>query len=71
VSLQRVGLAYHGCGNHGDNYWTPRACRLAPRVQRQQEIEETGQAQTAEFPVISPHDMRHTCASLAISAGPT
>ena len=45
---------------------TVRAAMLA---QRQQEIEETGQAQTPEFPVISPHDLRHTCASLAISAG--
>jgi integrase len=43
--------------------------RAAMMVQRQQEIEETGQAQTPEFPVISPHDLRHTCASLAISAG--
>ncbi len=42
--------------------------RAAMMAQRQQEIEETGQAQTPEFPVISPHDLRHTCASLAISA---
>jgi integrase len=43
--------------------------RAAMMAQRQQEIEQTGQAQTPEFPVISPHDLRHTCASLAISAG--
>ena len=38
-------------------------------AQREHEIGQTGQAQTPEFPVISPHDLRHTCASLAISAG--
>jgi integrase len=39
--------------------------RAAMMAQRQQEIEQTGQAHTPEFPVISPHDLRHTCASLA------
>lgn len=34
-----------------------------------QETEETGEPQTPEFPIITPHDLRHTCASLAISAG--
>ena len=43
--------------------------RAAMAAQRQREIEETGEAQTPKFPVISPHDLRHTCASLAISAG--
>ena len=43
--------------------------RAATMAQRQQEIEETGQAQTPEFPVISPHDLRHTCASLATGEG--
>jgi integrase len=43
--------------------------RTAMKVQRQQEIEEIGEAQTPEFPVVRPHDLRHTCASLAISAG--
>lgn len=43
--------------------------RAAVMLQRQQEIEETGHPQTPEFPVIRPHDLRHTCASLAISAG--
>jgi hypothetical protein len=35
----------------------------------QKETEETGEAITPEFPVITPHELRHTCASLAISAG--
>ena len=30
---------------------------------------ETGKAITPMFPAITPHDLRHTCASLAISAG--
>lgn len=46
-----------------------RAVRTAAAEKRQQEIGETGEAQTPEFPVISPHDLRHTCASLAISEG--
>ncbi|MGH3634576.1 MAG: tyrosine-type recombinase/integrase [Mycobacterium sp.] len=43
--------------------------RAAMKAQRQQEIEETGEATTPEFPIITPHDLRHSCASLAISAG--
>lgn len=43
--------------------------RAAATAQRQKEIEESGEAITPEFPVITPHDLRHTCASLAISAG--
>ncbi|MDC9006475.1 tyrosine-type recombinase/integrase [Mycobacterium marinum] len=46
-----------------------KTVRAAAAAQRQAEIDETGQAQTPEFPVITPHDLRHTCASLAISAG--
>jgi integrase len=38
-------------------------------AKRQEEIEETGEAVTPEFPVITPHELRHTCASLAIKAG--
>jgi integrase len=38
-------------------------------VQRQQEVNETGPATTPEFPVITPHQLRHICASLAISTG--
>jgi integrase len=36
---------------------------------RQDEIKATGDAVTPEFPVITPHELRHTCASLAIKAG--
>lgn len=43
--------------------------RETVNAKRQQEVQLTGQAQTPEFPVITPHDLRHTCASLAISAG--
>jgi integrase len=46
-----------------------QAVRTATQVQRQEEINETGEAHTPEFPVICPHDLRHTCASMAISAG--
>lgn len=46
-----------------------RTVRDAAKAQRQQEVEATGQATTLEFPAITPHDLRHTCASLAISAG--
>jgi integrase len=32
-------------------------------AQGQHETKQTGQGQTPEFPVITPHDLRHTCAS--------
>jgi integrase len=41
----------------------------AANVKRQKEIAEKGEARTPEFPPITPHALRHTCASLAISAG--
>lgn len=37
--------------------------------QRQHEITETGRATTPETPTITPHDLRHTCASLLIASG--
>jgi integrase len=43
--------------------------RTAAAAQRQEETDETGEAVSPEFPVITPHELRHTCASLAISAG--
>jgi integrase len=43
--------------------------RTATDAQRQQEIAEAREAVTPEFPVITPHQLRHTCASLAIAAG--
>lgn len=41
----------------------------ATAAQRADEIAEAGDATTPEFPVVTPHQLRHTCASLAISAG--
>jgi integrase len=39
------------------------------RKAREEERARTGKATTPEFPKITPHDLRHTAASLAISAG--
>lgn len=39
------------------------------RAKRQQEIADDGEASTPDFPDVTPHDLRHTCASLSISAG--
>lgn len=56
--------------------WRPRV--LAPAVlsvksatdaQRAKERARVGSAVTPEFPLVTPHDLRHTAASLAISAG--
>ena len=43
--------------------------RTASIEQRTKEVAASGQASTPEFPVITPHDLRHTAASLAVSAG--
>ena len=44
--------------------------RAATEAQREKESDETAEeAVTPVFPVITPHDLRDTCASLAISAG--
>ncbi|WP_231997974.1 site-specific integrase [Mycobacterium sp. 1165196.3] len=40
----------------------------AAKAKRTEEA-ENGKPTTPEFPIISPHSLRHTCASLAISAG--
>jgi integrase len=45
------------------------AVQAAVIEQRAKEVAATGQASTPEFPTITPHDLRHTAASLAISAG--
>jgi integrase len=42
---------------------------LTLTFQRAKEVAKTGEATTPEFPTITPHDLRHTAASLAISAG--
>jgi integrase len=46
-----------------------QAVRATVKALRQQEMERTGHAQTPECPIVTPHELRHTCASLAISAG--
>jgi len=46
-----------------------KTAQAATKVKRRQEIAAVGEATTPEFPTITPHDLRHTCASLAISAG--
>jgi integrase len=46
-----------------------KTAQAATKARRQQEIATVGEATTPEFPTITPHDLRHTCASLAISAG--
>jgi integrase len=43
--------------------------REAAKAKRQQEIADNGEAVTLDLPAITPHALRHTCASLAISAG--
>ena len=46
-----------------------QAVQRAATEQRAQELATTGVATTPEFPTVSPHDLRHTAASLAVSAG--
>ena len=43
--------------------------QAAAKAKRQQEIVDNGEAITPDFPYITPQYLRHTCASLAISAG--
>ncbi|MGV0796180.1 site-specific integrase [Mycolicibacterium elephantis] len=45
------------------------AVKTAAIAQRAKEVTATGTATTPEFPTITPHDLRHTAASLAVSAG--
>ncbi len=46
-----------------------RTVQAAVIAQRAKELAATGVAITPEFPTITPHDLRHTAASLAVSAG--
>lgn len=41
----------------------------AALAQRQAELEESGEPVTPEFPLLVPHELRHSCASLAIAGG--
>ncbi len=43
--------------------------QAADNAERQREIADNGEATTPHFPHVTPHDLRHTCASLAISSG--
>ncbi|AID58872.1 integrase [Mycobacterium phage Gaia] len=58
---------------HGEYRWAfdgaLRVMQERTEAQRALEIERDGKASTPVFPSITPHDLRHTCASLAISAG--
>jgi integrase len=58
----------------GEYRWTfdkaVRAMQAATTAQRQREVDGTGEAVTPEFPTITPHELRHTCASLALSEMP-
>lgn len=45
------------------------AAKAAAIAQRAREVADTGAATTPEFPTLTPHDLRHTAASLAVSAG--
>ena len=49
----------------GEFRWTfdqaVTALQSAAAARRQEEIEETGEAATPEFPTITPHELRHTC----------
>lgn len=57
------------------NWWTRvfepavLAVQATVTAERAKELAATGAATTPEFPTITPHDLRHTAASLAISAG--
>jgi integrase len=44
-------------------------CQREAAEKRAKELAAAGEAVTPEFPTITPHDLRHTAASLAISAG--
>ncbi|WP_310773410.1 tyrosine-type recombinase/integrase [Mycobacterium sp. Z3061] len=56
----------------GEYRWTfdnaLKAAQDRAAAKRQQEMAD-GEVTTPTFPTITPHDLRHTCASLAISAG--
>lgn len=50
------------------SHWRPRV--FAPAVKRLvEESKKSEHRDAVEFPVVTPHDLRHTAASLAISAG--
>jgi integrase len=46
-----------------------KAVQAVAEAKRQREIADDGDATRPDFPYITPQYLRHTCASLAISAG--
>ncbi len=46
-----------------------QAVQEVTKARREKELAENGEPSTPDFPTVTPHDLRHTCASLAISAG--
>lgn len=46
-----------------------KICQREAKEKRAKELAASAEATTPEFPTITPHDLRHTAASLAISAG--
>lgn len=65
---QRGGVLRNS--NWRDRVFKPavEALRATSIEQRRKELAEDGEVVTPEFPTITPHDLRHTAASLAISA---
>jgi integrase len=70
VFTNRRGNVLRG-SNYRPRVFDPavRAVQAATAERRARELATTGVATTPEFPTITPHSLRHTAASLAISAG--
>jgi integrase len=70
VFTNRRGNVLRG-SNYRPRVFDPavRVVQAATAERRAQELATTGVATTPEFPTITPHGLRHTAASLAISAG--
>jgi integrase len=72
LDMEQAGqLEALGCENWRARVFEPavQAVQAAAIAQRAKELAATGAATTPESPTITPHDLRHTAASLAISAG--
>jgi integrase len=77
LSVERDALVFPSRkGGHLSNHEYRRAfdkalkaVQAVAEAKRQREIADDGDATTPDFPYITPQYLRHTCASLAISAG--
>jgi integrase len=77
VPVERDALVFPSRkGGHLSNHEYRRAfdkaltaVQAVAEAKRQREIADDGDATTPDFPYITPQYLRHTCASLAISAG--